>query len=231
MGTLKKAGLARFLEENRDSGGLWLFIHVPKTAGSSFRKELAQTLRPEKNIHVDYESNEPFAQQMELAVNQFVEADRHKHYRFASGHINMDQALLIRRNRPDTRIITFLRKPSDRVLSDYRYQRTSAHPPYREFIEKYPTLDDYLADPASQNKMTKILTPTHIDPRNMDQVIMFLDENLTFIGIQDAYPLSFSMVFSLLGKSRNPRFHERKTEKTEFNQIELTPELENRIHS
>jgi hypothetical protein len=143
----------------------------------------------------------------------------------------MDHALLIKRNRPDTRIITFLRKPADRVLSDFRYQRTPAHPPYREFIEKYPTLDDYLADPASQNKMSKILAPAHIDPRNMEALIEYLDENLTFIGVQDAYPLSFSLVFSLLGKDRHPRLHERRTEKTEFNQIELTAELENRIHS
>ena len=107
IGDLRSRDVHRFINGNRDEGGLWLFIHVPKTAGSSFRKELAETLRPQRNIHINYDSDEPFAQQMETAIARFLEADKYTYFRFASGHINMDQALLIRRNRPDTALLPF----------------------------------------------------------------------------------------------------------------------------
>jgi hypothetical protein len=231
IGDLRSRDVHRFINGNRDEGGLWLFIHVPKTAGSSFRKELAETLRPQRNIHINYDSDEPFAQQMETAIARFLEADKYTYFRFASGHINMDQALLIRRNRPDTRIITFLRNPVDRVISDFRYQRTPAHPPYKNFIERYPTIDAYIADPVSQNRMSRILTPSHIDPADFDEVVNFLDQNVTFIGIQDIYPLSFSIMFGLLGMNRHPRVHERKTQSTDTNDVMLSEELQSRIRS
>jgi hypothetical protein len=79
--------------------------------------------------------------------------------------------------------------------------------------------------------MARILTPSHINLTNLDEVISFLDQNVTFVGIQEAYPLSFSIAFALLGRNRSPSLHERKTQDTEANAVMLSPELENRIAS
>ena len=92
-------------------------------------------------------------------------------------------------------------------------------------------LMNLLTDSKATEKMSRILTPSHIDPADFDEVVNFLDQNVTFIGIQDVYPLSFSIMFGLLGMNRNPRVHERKTQSTDTNDVMLSQELQSRIRS
>jgi hypothetical protein len=37
-------------------GNLWLFLHTPKTAGSSLSAEIARVTQQYRNIHVDYKT-------------------------------------------------------------------------------------------------------------------------------------------------------------------------------
>jgi len=53
-----QAGLttAAYIDAGRDRpDSLWFFLHVPKTAGSSFREELASRLQPDVNIFITYD--------------------------------------------------------------------------------------------------------------------------------------------------------------------------------
>lgn len=221
-------GLDEFINKESAPNDLWIFIHVPKTAGSSFASELSDLRQPYRNIHVDYDDKtRPHDVKLERAVAQFISDNRDCQFRACSGHLQMRHVVKIRQAFPNSRIVSLLRNPVERVISDFRYQRTPAHPPYKEFIRQFPTIESYVDSPASQNKMVKFLAA---DPdMTMTELFGFLDEATSFIGLTEMYPMSFNIVMQLFGLNRLPTSHKRKTELTKYNQIVRSPELLKRI--
>jgi hypothetical protein len=221
-------GLDEFIGKESAPDDLWIFVHIPKTAGSSFASELTDLRRPYRNIHVDYEDKStPHDLKLERAVGQFIQDNHTTQFRACSGHITMRHVQKIREAVPRSRVISILRNPVERVISDFRYARTPAHPPYKEFIKQFPTIESYVDSPASQNKMFKFLAP---DPEiRMAELFEFIDETVSFIGLTEMYPMSFNIVMQLFGLNRLPTSHKRKTEPTKYNQVVRTPELLNRI--
>lgn len=230
-------GFARFvgssLEEaiERESAPeeLWIFVHIPKTAGSSFAYELSRLRQPYGRIFVDYEDTAtPHKTKLENAVSRFIEDCRKTRYRACSGHINMRHALRIREAVPGARIVSMLRDPVERVVSDFRYARTPSHPPHEEFIRRFPTIDSYLEAPASQNKMFRLLTP---DPKiTMDRFFAYIDENISFLGITELYSMSVNIVARLFGVDALPADRKRNpTEATVHNDVELRAALLEKI--
>jgi len=221
-------GLERSIEREASPEALWIFIHIPKTAGSSFAHELSELRRPYRNIHVDYEdTSTPHDVKLERAVSQFIEDCRSTPYRSCSGHLNMRHVLRIRDAVPNARIFSLLRNPVERVISDFRYARTPAHPPYKDFIRQFPTIRSYLESPASQNKMFRFLTP---HPNlTITELFEFIDANVSFLGLTELYTMSVNVAARLFGIDHLPVSHKRRTEATSHNQVERSPELVRRI--
>jgi hypothetical protein len=220
--------LREFLIGERDDDNLWLFVHVPKTAGTSFSHEMAREMPPYRNIHVDYENPDlPYEAQLQAAVDRFIDDARETAFRSASGHITAVHAQQIYEAIPTAKLITFLRDPVARVISDYRYQRTPAHPPYQKFIEQFPTLEDYIEFPDARNKIFRFLVPNHRTP--IADAVAQIEESFTFVGLVEMYPMSFNVTFRLFGLNPMPVEHQRKTETNEFNIYEDSPELRARI--
>lgn len=191
-------------------GGLCLFVHVPKTAGTSLRAELADILQPDANIVVDYtDTSRSFHARMDEAVDMFLGYAEAEAPRFASGHILARHVNRIRAARPGTRLVTFLRDPVARVVSDYRYQRSPRHPVHAEFAARVPDLDAYIAMRAEANKMTQHLVPADIlqagDPAECVDYVM---RTYAFVGLQEMYPISFRALTTLLGEPRWPQIRE-----------------------
>src|SRR5262249_46127665 len=142
------ATLREFIASEMAADELWAFVHIPKTAGSSFASELAHLRPPYRNIHVDYSDEvTPHAEKMQAAVRKFVDELPTAAFRSCSGHINMNHAARIMQAAPGMRVISFLRNPVARVISDFRYARTPVHPPHRDFIKQYPTIFEYVDSP------------------------------------------------------------------------------------
>lgn len=229
IGTLFEKGWSSFLEENSDRpGDLWIFIHIPKTAGSSFRTEMAHTLRPNANITIDHsDASRTFRERRDEAISNFIAAHREKRYRFASGHITYPQVTRIAAAEPRTRIITMLRDPTKRLISAFRYQRTPVHPLHETFKAQFKTIEDYVEHPSSQNTIFDYLA---LNPREpVGDVIKRMDESFAFVGLLETYPLSFRSIFRLLGKHRAPTIHTRKTEDRGDNRVSDTEALHARI--
>lgn len=228
---LETRTLADYLDAERTrAGDFWLFMHIPKTAGSSFSAELSSRLSPYKNIHGDYENrNMPLSYQLEQAAKRFVAEQPAAQFASASGHLPFEFAGLLRDAIPQTRLITFLRTPESRVISDYRYQRTPMHPPYREFIKKYPDIESYIETTSEQNKMTRFVTGRHRTPDEAE-VIAHLRENFSFVGLLEMYPMSFSIAFDLMGHpGLTPTEHARKTPDTAETDVTITEEVRSLI--
>lgn len=210
IATLFEKGPAAYFESESDRpGDLWLFLHIPKTAGSSFRSELAAALTPNHNIVVDYlDGSLPFEAKRNAAVSAFIARQTESPCRFASGHLRMRHVNMIQDQLPSTKVIAMLRNPTHRLISDYRYQMTDVHPLHESFRKRYPTLEHYLDDPASHNKICSFLQLRANE--GLPELIARVEEKFSFVGLVETYPLSFRTMFALLGMDRRPSVHERK---------------------
>ncbi|WBH16072.1 sulfotransferase family 2 domain-containing protein [Sphingomonas radiodurans] len=217
-------GLAPFFANERFTEELCIFIHVPKTAGSSLSAELARMRRPYRNIHRQYFYGETVTfTRIEDEIAAVIDDGTIAAARSCSGHFTWDMAAPIRTARPDARAFTFLRDPIQRVISDYRYSRTPSHPTYAQTIARFPTIEHYIEAPETQNKMARFLMPN--DVVTSDQINAFIGSNYAFVGLLENYALSFNILSRLLGTNLLPSEHKRATEDTEDNHVDVTPDL------
>jgi len=222
---------AAYVGARRDQPeALWFFLHIPKTAGSSFRAELANRLQPDANIFITYD--DPSATHEQLlarAMSGFLGSLQATQPRFASGHLYRSHVEQLRQHRPDVKLITMLRDPVARLISDYRYQRTPAHPPYRQFIEAFPDFASYLACKPEQNKMHHYLSRYTGQP--VEEVIEEVEREFTFVGTQELYEFSCRLLFTLLGRLEAPLIYARKTEANEQNRVDEGAVLRDEIEA
>lgn len=227
--TLLDGDIASYFTDNADRPeALWVFLHIPKTAGSSFCAELASRLHPYWNIEVDYTDHSlTHNEKLQRVVDRFSKAMPEARHRFASGHVLRKHLDNIVQAWPETRFVTMLRNPVARVVSDYRYQRTPSHPPYSDFIERFPRFEDYIESIESQNKMYLHLRPTR--EASAQETIDDIEQRFNFVGITEMYYLATRTLFTLLGDTRGPSIYERRTEDRAENKIpnlaELTPRI------
>jgi len=220
--------LKQFIRDEAAPGALWIFLHIPKTAGSSLAHEISGLRAPYRNIHVDYDDQTTsYEVRLDHAVERFISDAKLTRFRSCSGHLTARHVLKIREAQPRSKVFTLLRNPVERVISDFRYARTPAHPPYRHFIAQYPTIDTYVESPVSRNKMFRFLAPN--PNMTVPSLLAFLDSFISFVGLTEMYPMSFNILTRLFGMDRLPVSHVRKTEPTKHNRVDVTPDLVRRI--
>jgi hypothetical protein len=82
-------------------------------------------------------------------------------------------------------------------LSDYRYARTPTHPAHREFIEEFPSFEDYIDSPSSQNKTFAFLRAHPKEP--VEQAVERILDQFSFVGFTELYQESCTLLGALLG--------------------------------
>ena len=151
------------------------FVHVPKTAGTSFRKA-AELYFARDKVHYDYGNNQPeTSEKIREYVYQNQDFYRLKLFlkesdaKFFSGHVPVTRyaPLFVQQN-----VITFVRHPVDRVISEfYHFKR---HYSYKG------ELASFVQQPAFINRQLNMLQG--IEP-----------EMLGFIGISERYEESLAL--------------------------------------
>jgi hypothetical protein len=230
METLFAGQFGDYLRETSAGQGPWIFVHVPKTAGTSLRNELAKLLQPDSNIMVDYtDTSRSFHERMDDAVNQFLAEHAARPYAFASGHILGRHVSRIRQQIPDARFVTFLRDPVARLVSDYRYQRSPKHPVHADFIARVPSFEAYLELRPERNKMAQHLLPPDVLLRgDPEECIDSMLRTYCFIGVQEMYPISFRCLTTLLGTPLWPRLRENVGSEAD-DELAMSPEVIGRV--
>jgi hypothetical protein len=205
---------------------LWLFIHVPKTAGSSMQAEMAAIHKPAANIQVDYtDPTKPYHQMLDEAVQRFIETHRAKPYRFATGHILSRHTELLRKTFPDIRCFTMLRNPIARIISDYRYQRSDMNVARTEFVAKTPDFATYVARPFVHNKTALALVPRPmVLAGDTEGAIDHVMKTYSFVGLQEMYPVSIRALTTLMGDPRSAEAKVRVNPQSDDNRVVLNPE-------
>lgn len=230
---LETMSLNDFIDRNKGNDQtLWFFQHIPKTAGSSFSVEIGRKRLPYSNICIDYEDEtRSHEEKLSLAVKTFIDQSSGQRFASASGHLRKAHVDLIRAEYEDCRVVTFLRSPEARVVSDYRYQRTPMHPPYQAFLKAFPDLETFARAPVANNMMAKYLIG---DIRDIDETeaIRRVAESFTFVGLLEMYPMSFNILFQLMGfNGMWPVEHQRKTPDSPETRVDLTPYVRELIAS
>ncbi len=211
---------------------LWLFVHVPKTAGSSMTAEAESILQPSFNIDIDHtDSTRTYQAKFDAAVQAFVARHAERHYRFCTGHINARQVEMIRAGIPDVRCFTMLRQPITRLVSDYRYQRSSMNTAQAQFIANTPSFEAYVARPHVHNKISLNLAPREmVLAGDVAGCVDYITNAYAFVGLQEMYPLSLRALTTLMGEARTPEAKVR-VNKNDSDQVELSPELEQELRT
>jgi hypothetical protein len=207
-----------FLRLNRDSRAFstdqWFFVHIPKTAGSSLREEIANAIQPDLNIEVNYKALDPqdwfkdFDQKISERLREVTSSENFSFYRFFSGHLKY-RDIAQHSEFDSVRLITMLRAPIDRLKSDYRYQISEDNPLHASVKEKYPTFDKFYRDPINQNIIYKYLCRDY--DQDVTEAIKFVEDRFTFVGVQEMYPISIRLLFALFGMRAQPQLRLRES--------------------
>ncbi len=213
---------------------LWLFVHVPKTAGSSLNGELVPILSPSHHIFVDYNAldRRPFHEMLEESVSRFIDLAGTRRYAYCTGHINAGHVSRIARSVPDVRPMTLLRDPVSRFVSDYRYQCSPMHPGHEEFRRHHPAIESYLELPGEWNKASGHLLPPELrQDGDATACVNYLTARYDLIGIQEDYALTLRLISTLAGAPRRPTVRKRINTPTAETNVVLSSETEARIRS
>jgi hypothetical protein len=219
-----------YVRNSAVGNALLVLVHIPKTAGTSLRAELAQLLAPDVNIEVDYaDASRDYHERLDEAVAEFLDFVRGHPVRFASGHIMARHVLRIRSENPDARFVTFVRDPVARLISDYRYQRSPRHPQHLEFRASVPDLDTYLQLRGERNKMAQhLVSPSVLLAADPEECVEYVMRTYSFVGVQEMYDLSFRTLTALIGNPAWPRLRENVNADVSTEQ-KIEPELKERI--
>lgn len=211
-------------------GHMLAFHHIPKTAGSSLTRELSLTLPPYKNVHVGpggYQVEGAKADMMTAAVEGFIAEEPEHRFRSMSGHMRPAHLKMVRDACPHAMFFTVLRDPVARVVSDYRYCTTPKHPPYQDFIAKYPTIEAYLEDPRPQNKMWTIVGGRE----QVDDAIARVFKRYLFIGLVEDLTMNFEFLTALMGCPKTIATRANVTQASDSNKVEMTDKLRAKIEA
>ena len=166
---------------------LSVFVHVPKTAGSSVQRDLRRNF--ESGFQVDWQC-------IDQSWLQFLKMQKRSGYHHVRGHISWQQIKQLRQAGIAYHAFSFLRHPVDRVMSNYAYCVSEASPCSAENREKYPSLSDFLADNLERNHMTGLLVG---QCSSYEQAIERLSTEYSFIGVTEFFELGQQVILPALG--------------------------------
>lgn len=217
-----------YVSSHRSFDGMWIFQHVPKTAGSSITAALSAHAAPYTNIAADRQSDVPIRHQYRELAGSVPLERRDVPMRSVSGHLwKADVDVLLSRS-PDARLFTFVREPVRRVISDFRYSRTPAHAQWEKQLAEFPNLDAYIeGSPAVRNKTTFFLAGVRDgDPA---EIVPWILQRFDYIGLLEEMTLSHTILSRLLRMDNAEVEHRRSTEDMAENSEKPSPDQIARI--
>lgn len=192
---------------------LWLFVHVPKTAGSSLATDLAGRLPPYRSIHINHtDRSRPAPDRYDTVTEEFLEAHAASPYRIASGHVQFRHVKRIVEAVPGTRLFTMLREPVSRLVSDYLYQRSPMHPLAEEVRARIPDFAAFVELKGQRNRIARHLVPPKlVQAEDIAAGLDYLRNRYAFIGVQERYELGFRALTALLtGQPARPAAEKKR---------------------
>lgn len=151
-------------------------LHIPKTAGTSFRSILLENVSERNFAKVDIFNSG------RIKVNDQYFSGNKLHRKVKAIHGHFPYRVLHDRFAiaPNAQLITWLRNPVERVLSNYYFLKSILQARINEqedenLLERFgKTLEEFVSHPENQNVMSNFLEEAPL-------------ESFAFIGIQDEF--------------------------------------------
>ncbi|SMD10726.1 sulfotransferase family 2 domain-containing protein [Primorskyibacter flagellatus] len=210
MFSVSQGQVAQFVKSNSDPETVWFLHHIPKTAGSSLVAEIVLGVGEDNyvNLEGNYSSVDSYIDSLAALTDQAIDLVNGPNApRILSGHLRAGNIEHLVQSSPQLKMLSFVRHPVSRVVSEYNYCCTPLHPLHKEFMITYPTIYDYIEDPKEMNKIGRMMFgPTPITPK---EAVERMVGRYTMIGMQERYPASFLMMSSMLWEPTLPHKQER----------------------
>ncbi len=163
-------------------------IHIPKTAGSALRKNLEDIFyiappHPSFLIGPRFGKFEDISEEFTGLLPALFERKE----RMISGHYRYrDIADRIAHVRKEVSLITFLREPVRRTISDYFYSISDVNTDPAGFKAKFPTFEHYMQDTEQHiNKTFNYLRPNN--SASSLETLQNTIEKFDFVGITENF--------------------------------------------
>ena len=181
-----------------------LNVHIPKTAGSAYRRRMARTLpRAPGGAHIRgvdcaTDPRDTRVDRLRRRAAEVLGQVSDTHAQLVSGHFRYRNiADLIAPLREKMILTTVIRDPVDRYLSDYFYCSSDAHDGRDSFVRRYPEFEAYFHDRTQDNKQLDFLRP--FTGASVRDTIDFLRETFDFIAVTERFDSDFAHFANSLG--------------------------------
>lgn len=180
-------------------------IHIPKTAGTTLRVQMS---RHTQILGADLlGSFDNYYQALRQAAIARLPELRKEGIQFMSGHYRYrDIRDVLESEKCDISLITFVRDPIMRTLSDYFYCISSRHNAQKQFIAEYPTLEHYLNNRGQMNKQFQYLCMAEND--SVEMVFENLQTHFDFVGVTERFETHCEWFLSQLGLKKESSVRE-----------------------
>jgi len=163
-----------------------LSLHIPKTAGTSFYSTLEESYGFSKVSRFDIKPN---IQQVLLNHLPYVESVLPATFQVLHGHFAIEEMYRLFPAAQQYPIITWLRHPVERVVSNYFYLKErlqffmKEHEQNRAMLDKMmKTIEEFAATPINQNRMSSFLQGKPLQEFHFVGIQEFYQEDLAYLG-------------------------------------------------
>jgi hypothetical protein len=161
-----------------------LSLHLPKTAGSAFGTFMIRALGrmfPIEHGRID--------ETFDTFLNDPGD------HRVGNGHIDWSHVQRALAHPQPLHIVTLLREPVARAVSNYTYCCSEKHPEHQQFRNAFPTIDTYIDwGGMSTNLQTRLIAGKDVE--TAEQAIERIESTYAFVGLTELFNAS-CFVFSL----------------------------------
>lgn len=192
-------------------------LHIPKTAGTSFRDILKKVYGKSKLARVDIRKD------IRLNKKQLRDSSLKNKIAVVHGHFSYKDFKQNFDIPEGCNVITWLRNPTERVISNFYYldsvSKSRFRSKKRENIRSklHKSLLEYAQEEMNRNRMSKFLKGT-------------TPEELFFVGITEHYEEDIRFLSELLGWSSYPVFRRNRTPRKPIIDDQTRQEIEKLNH-
>lgn len=165
---------------------LFVFQHVPKTAGSSIHAELEKI---ENGFHWLGDDTPKHSWDVFRLLHE------RKPYDVLRGHMKSKHLDMLEQDNIPYRAAGFIRCPVKQTISHFRYCHSEKCPGYEEFRSLYPNVPTFITEYIKPNFTTHYMVGSC---QSADEALEKIAERFDFVGMTEFYNTSMYIMLSCL---------------------------------